>query len=202
MRLSRLSVSACAFAAFMLAGLSVGNGQAPAPQTQKPAQPPRPPLLHAGNLIMLPDARDRGQRRPRVRIGELRPASTSRATSSATTTRAARTITRWIAGSPSSRARGTAVPARSSAPKEMKPMPAGSVMFHPAYFIHYDGNQDGGETIVQIQGYGPVTTVQVEEDEKGNPMTKGGEGAGYATTPPAKSRLRLRQEIRWSGVRW
>ena len=55
MRLSRLSVSACAFAAFMLAGLTVGNGQAPAPQTQKPAQPPRPPLLHGGNLIMPPD---------------------------------------------------------------------------------------------------------------------------------------------------
>jgi hypothetical protein len=35
-------------------------------------------------------------------------------------------------------------------------------------------------------GYGPVTTVQVEEDEKGNPMTKGGEGAGYATSPPQK----------------
>jgi hypothetical protein len=67
----------------------------------------------------------------------------------------------------------------------MKPMPAGSVMFHPAYFIHYDGNQDGGETIVQIMGYGPVTTVQVEEDEKGNPISKGGEGAGYATSPPA-----------------
>ena len=55
MRLSRLSVSACAFAAFVLAGVAIGSGQAPAPQTQKPAQPPRPPLLHAGNLIMPPD---------------------------------------------------------------------------------------------------------------------------------------------------
>ena len=70
--------------------------------------------------------------------------------------------------------------------KEMKPMPAGSVMFHPAYFVHYDGNQDGGETVVQIMGYGPVTTVQVEEDEKGNPINRGGEGAGYAATPPQK----------------
>ena len=52
MRLYRLSVSACAFAAFVLAGLAVGSGQAPAPQTQKPPQPPR---LHAGNLIMPPD---------------------------------------------------------------------------------------------------------------------------------------------------
>ena len=63
-------------------------------------------------------------------------------------------------------------------------MPAGSVMFHPAYFIHYDGNQDGGETIVQIMGYGPVTTVQVEEDEKGNPMTKGGDGVWTAKAGP------------------
>jgi hypothetical protein len=71
--------------------------------------------------------------------------------------------------------------------KEMIPMPAGSVMYHPAYFIHYDGNQDGTETIVQIQGYGPVTTVQVEEDESGKPVNRGGEGAGYATTPaPAR----------------
>jgi hypothetical protein len=61
------------------------------------------------------------------------------------------------------------------------------VMFHPAYFIHYDGNQDGGETIVQIMGYGPVTTVQVEEDEKGNPVNRGGEGAGYATSPPPEA---------------
>jgi hypothetical protein len=29
-----------------------------------------------------------------------------------------------------------------------------------------------------------VTTVQVEEDEKGNPVNRGGEGAGYAATPP------------------
>jgi hypothetical protein len=28
--------------------------------------------------------------------------------------------------------------------------------------------------------------VQVEEDEKGNPVNRGGEGAGYATSPPAK----------------
>ena len=69
-------------------------------------------------------------------------------------------------------------------PKEMIPMPAGSVMYHPAYFIHYDGSQDGQETIVQIMGYGPVQTVQVEEDENGKPVNRGGEGAGYATTPP------------------
>jgi hypothetical protein len=69
-------------------------------------------------------------------------------------------------------------------PKEMIPMTAGSVMYHPAYFIHFDGSQDGQETIVQIMGYGPVTTVQVEEDENGKPVNRGGEGAGYAVAPP------------------
>ena len=58
----------------------------------------------------------------------------------------------------------------------------------PGVLTHYDGNckRDSRETIVQIMGYGPVSTVQVEEDEKGNPMTKGGEGAGYAASPPPK----------------
>ena len=58
---------------------------------------------------------------------------------------------------------------------------------HPVYVarVPHDGNQDGGETIVQIMGYGPVQTVQVEEDEQGNPVNRGGEGAGYATSPPA-----------------
>ena len=114
MRLSRLSVSACAFAAFMLAGLAVGEGQAPAPQTQKPAQPPRPPLLHAGNLIMPPDDAIAANGGPVFGLAN-RPASTLRATCSVTTTRAAPTITRWIAGSRSSRARGGVVRAKCSA---------------------------------------------------------------------------------------
>jgi hypothetical protein len=71
-------------------------------------------------------------------------------------------------------------------PKEMVPMGPGSVMYHPAYFIHYDGSQDGQETIVQIMGYGPMTTVQVEEDENGKPVNRGGEGAGYSATPPPR----------------
>jgi hypothetical protein len=33
-------------------------------------------------------------------------------------------------------------------------------------------------------GYGPMTTVQVEEDENGKPVNRGGEGAGYSATPP------------------
>lgn len=183
MRLSRLSVSACAFAAFMLAGLSVGNGQAPAPQTQKPAQPPRPPLLHAGNLIMLPDAEVAGNGGPVFGSANSTGFYITRNVFRNNTTSRPHyhTMDRWVTVIKGTWYGGTGKVFRA---KEMKPMPAGSVMFHPAYFIHYDGNQDGGETIVQIQGYGPVTTVQVEEDEKGNPMTKGGEGAGYSATPP------------------
>jgi hypothetical protein len=185
MRLSRLSVSACAFAAFMVAGLAVGSGQAPAPQTQKPAPPPRPPLLHGGNLIMPPDDAIAANGGPVFGLASnpgfyitrnvFRNNNTSRPHY--------HTMDRWVTVIKGTWYGGTGKVFR---PKEMKPMPAGSVMYHPAYFIHYDGNQDGGETIVQIQGYGPVATVQVEEDEKGNPISKGGEGAGYATTPPAK----------------
>ena len=182
MRLSRLSVSACAFAAFMVAGLAIGQGQAPAPNTQKPAAPPRPPLLHAGNLIMLPDADVAANGGPvfgsanstgfYITRNVFRNNNTSRPHY--------HTMDRWVTVIKGTWYGGTGKVFRQ---KEMKPMPAGSVMFHPAYFIHYDGNQDGGETIVQIMGYGPVTTVQVEEDEQGNPVNRGGEGAGYATTP-------------------
>jgi hypothetical protein len=184
MRLNRVAVSTYALAGFILAGLAVGEGQAPAPQTQKPAQPPRPPLLHAGNLIMLPDAEIAANGGPvfgaanttgfYITRNVFRNNNTSRPHY--------HTMDRWVTVIKGTWWGGTGKVFR---PKEMKPMPAGSVMFHPAYFIHYDGNQDGGETIVQIMGYGPVTTVQVEEDEKGNPISKGGEGAGYATSPPA-----------------
>ena len=183
MRLYRLSVSACAFAAFVLAGLAVGNGQAPAPQTQKPPQ--APPRLHAGNLIMPPDDAIAMNGGPvfgsanstgfYITRNVFRNNNTSRPHY--------HTMDRWVTVIKGVWYGGTGKVFHA---KEMKPMPAGSVMFHPAYFIHYDGNQDGGETVVQIMGYGPVTTVQVEEDEKGNPVNRGGEGAGYATTPPAK----------------
>src|SRR5688572_5903809 len=157
MRLSRLSVSACAFAAFMVAGLAVGSGQAPAPQTQKPAAPPRPPLLHGGNLIMPPDDAIAANGGPVFGLASnpgfyitrnvFRNNNTSRPHY--------HTMDRWVTVIKGTWWGGTGKVFR---PKEMKPMPAGSVMFHPAYFIHYDGNQDGGETIVQIMGYGPVTT--------------------------------------------
>lgn len=190
MRLSRLSVSACAFAAFMLAGLAVSQGQAPAPQTQKPAATaqaatPPPPLLHAGNLIMMPDEH--------IKVNNNRVFGSANQTgfymtrnifrNNSTSRPHYHTMDRWVTVIKGVWWGGTGKVFR---PKEMKPMPAGSVMYHPAYFIHYDGNQDGGETIVQIMGYGPVTTVQVEEDEAGNPVRRGGEGAGYAVTPPAK----------------
>ena len=175
MRLSRLSVSACAFAAFMLAGLTVGNGQAPAPQTQKPAAPSAAAATataaaRAEISSCCRTTRRSNERQPRVRIGKPDRASTSRATCSANNNTSRphyHTMDRWVTVIKGTWWGGTGKVFR---PKEMKPMPAGSVMFHPAYFIHYDGNQDGGETIVQIMGYGPVTTVQVEEDEKGNPM--------------------------------
>lgn len=178
---------ACALVALVLTGIAVGQGQ-PAPQTQKPApmaqpaQPP-PPLLHAQNLIMMPDdptkltnnrvfgaSNQTGFYITRNRFG---PNQTSRPHY--------HTMDRWVTV-----IKGTWYGGQGKVfrPKTMIPMPAGSVMYHPAYFIHYDGSQDGTETIVQIMGYGPVTTVQVEEDEQGNKISKGGEGAGYATTPP------------------
>lgn len=189
MRLSHLSVSACALAAFMVAGLAVGNGQAPAAQTQKPSAPaqaaptPPPPLLHAGNLIMMPDdATTSGNNRVFGSANQTGFYITRNRFANNTTSRPHyHTMDRWVTVIKGTWWGGTGKVFR---PKEMKPMPAGSVMYHPAYFIHYDGNQDGGETIVQIQGYGPVTTVQVEEDEKGNPVNRGGEGAGYAASPP------------------
>jgi hypothetical protein len=189
MRVTRLTVSTCAFAAFILAGLAVGNGQAPAPQTQNPAtqaQPatPPPPLLHAQNLIMLPDdATTSGNNRVFGSANQTGFYITrNRFVNNNTSRPHYHTMDRWVTVIKGTWWGGTGKVFR---PKEMKPMPAGSVMYHPAYFIHYDGNQDGGETIVQIMGYGPVTTVQVEEDESGKPVNRGGEGAGYATSPPA-----------------
>lgn len=177
---------ACALVALVLTGIAVGQGQ-PAQQTQQAAamnQPtPPPPLLHAQNLIMMPDdpiklnntrvfgaANQTGFYITRNRFG---PNQTSRPHY--------HTMDRWVTV-----IKGTWYGGQGKVfrPKTMVPMPAGSVMYHPAYFIHYDGSQDGTETIVQIMGYGPVTTVQVEEDEQGNKISKGGEGAGYATTPP------------------
>jgi hypothetical protein len=191
MSVTRLTVSACAVAAFTLAGLAVGKGQTPAPQTQKPdaaaaqAQPAQqpPPVLHALNLIMLQDdAVATGGGRVFGSANQTGFYITRNRFANNNTSRPHyHTMDRWVTVIKGTWWGGTGKVFR---PKEMKPMPAGSVMFHPAYFIHYDGNQDGGETIVQIMGYGPVTTVQVEEDEKGNPISKGGEGAGYATSPP------------------
>ena len=184
MRLTRVTVATCALAAFALAGIVVGQGQAPAPQTQKPAQPPRPPLLHSQNLTMLPDADIAANGGPVFGLGNQSGFYITRNVfrNNNTSRPHYHTADRWVTVIKGTWWGGTGKVFR---PKEMKPMPAGSVMFHPAYFIHYDGNQDGGETIVQIMGYGPVTTVQVEEDEKGNPVNRGGEGAGYATSPPA-----------------
>ena len=55
-------------------------------------------------------------------------------------------------------------------PEAMVPIKAGGFMFHPAGLHHYDGSMDDNEVIVQLMGFGPVTSVQTEVDEKGNPI--------------------------------
>ena len=55
-------------------------------------------------------------------------------------------------------------------PETMVPVKEGGFMFHPAGYHHYDGSMDDNEVIVQLMGYGPVTTVQTEVDGKGNPI--------------------------------
>jgi len=71
-------------------------------------------------------------------------------------------------------------------PETMIPLTPGSVMFHPAGNHHYDGSTGDGEVLLLIAGYGPVTTVQTEVDEQGNPVSRGG-GAnrGRGAAPPA-----------------
>ena len=191
MRVSRVVVSVCAFRAFALAGIAAGQGQQapqarPAAQGQQAAQAPQPPppLLHALNLVMMPDeATKTGNNRVfgsanqqgfYITRNRFAPNNTSRPHY--------HTMDRWVTV-----IKGTWYGGRGKVfrPKEMVPMPPGSVMYHPAYFIHYDGSQDGQEVIVQIQGYGPVQTVQVEEDENGKPVNRVGEGPGNAATPPA-----------------
>lgn len=194
MRNARNVVSMCAFVVFVLAGLVVSQGQqaqrgqaaAPAGQgqgQQAQAAPPRMPALHAMNLIMKPDdatATGGGpvfgtptQTGVYITRNRFAPNVTSRPHY--------HTSDRWVTV-----IKGTWYGGKGKVfrPKEMIPMTAGSVMYHPAYFIHFDGSQDGQETIVQIMGYGPMTTVQVEEDENGKPVSRGGEGAGYSATPP------------------
>jgi hypothetical protein len=187
MRVTRLSITAIAFSAFVFAGLATGNGQAPAPDTQKPAAPaqavPPPPLLHAQNLTMMPD--DATKMNNNRVFGSANQTgfyiTRNRLGANQTSRPHYHTMDRWVTVIKGTWYGGTGKVFRA---KEMVPMPPGSVMYHPAYFIHYDGNQDGTETIVQIMGYGPVQTIQVEEDESGKPINRGGEGAGYAVTPP------------------
>ena len=76
-------------------------------------------------------------------------------------------------------------------PESMVPIKAGGFMFHPAGYHHYDGSMDDNEVIVQLMGYGPVTTVQTEVDEKGNPTGNNpknpnrGRGAGASSGAPS-----------------
>ena len=66
-------------------------------------------------------------------------------------------------------------------------------MFHPAGLHHYDGSVDDNEVIVQLMGYGPVSSIQTEVDEKGNPIGSNpknpnrgrGQGAGASSGAPS-----------------
>jgi quercetin dioxygenase-like cupin family protein len=76
-------------------------------------------------------------------------------------------------------------------PETMVPLKPGSIMYHPANMHHYDGSMDDQEVLLQIVGYGPVSTVQTEVDDKGNPVTRPARGRGAApagdANPPAPS---------------
>jgi Cupin len=190
MRVIRALAVTCALVAFVVgfvmdqraAGEQAPPAQQAAAQGQPAATPP-PPLLHAQNLIMMPDgATASGNNRVFGAANQTGFYITRNRFGANQTSRPHyHTMDRWVTVIKGTWYGGTGKVFR---PKTMVAMAPGSVMYHPAYFIHYDGNQDGTETIVQIMGYGPVTTVQVEEDESGKPMNRGGEGAGYATTPP------------------
>jgi len=47
-------------------------------------------------------------------------------------------------------------------PAAVKPMPAGSYMFHPAGAVHWDGSNSDEPAIVQIIGMGPVTSADID----------------------------------------
>lgn len=181
MTLTRFTLSACAFSAFVLAGLAVAEGQAPAPSTQKPAAPP-PPLLHAQNLIMRA-----GEATTNNRVfGSIDQTGFYMIRNTFLANQTSRphyhTMDRWVNVIKGTWSGGTGKVFQNH---DMVHLGPGSVMYHPAYFIHYDGNQDGTETIVHIMGYGPVTTIQVEEDERGNRISRLPEaGAAYVASPP------------------
>lgn len=49
-------------------------------------------------------------------------------------------------------------------PEKVASLAPGTVMFHPAGAVHWDGSAGDEPVIVQIVGMGPVTTVPVETD--------------------------------------
>src|SRR5206468_12716180 len=52
-------------------------------------------------------------------------------------------------------------------PETMIPIKAGGFQYHKAGMHHYDGSCNDEEVIVQIMGYGPVSTIQTEVDANG-----------------------------------
>ena len=78
-------------------------------------------------------------------------------------------------------------------PDSMIPIKAGGFQYHQAGMHHYDGSCSDEEVIVQIMGYGPVTTTQTEVDEKGAPIygnpANPNRGTGPADTRGCKGAL-------------
>jgi len=56
------------------------------------------------------------------------------------------------------------------APATATPLTAGSVMFHPAGAVHWDGSAGDDGAVVQITGMGPAPTVPI--DPKVSPWTR------------------------------
>jgi quercetin dioxygenase-like cupin family protein len=174
MRYSHFVAFGCAVAAFIFGGLAAGQGQpAPpgrGPQAQPSQQPPPPPILSVQNLRTkandpetLSNNRIFGNAsQPGFYISRYRSAPM------ATTRPHYHDQDRWILV-----IKGTwyAGEGKVYRPETMIPAKPGDIMYHPAGYIHFDGSRDNEEVLVDIFGIGPVKTVQVEEDEKGNPVT-------------------------------
>jgi hypothetical protein len=71
-------------------------------------------------------------------------------------------------------------------PDSMIPIKTGGFQYHPAGFHHYDGSCDDEEVIVQIMGYGPVSTVQTEVDAAGAPAFANPANPNRGNTPDTR----------------
>jgi len=69
-------------------------------------------------------------------------------------------------------------------PESMIPIKTGGFQYHKAGMHHYDGSCTDEEVIVQIMGYGPVTTTQTEVDANGAPAFANPANPNRANQPP------------------